>query len=197
MYIFYTKRSIGTVKQFSIHIHSSICNVCPLFRVSSDSLDCVMNNLFNGTWLSFFRRHIEMHFREWKCMNFHYDFTEVCSWGSKKENIPALVQMMAWRLPGDKSLSEPVMVNVPTHICVTRPQWVEEQKKTDTDLFFQHDTVYGNIFFIKKISNMEKPVLGIADCGHSKQISWCSIRFIPWFVCSRFLGLCISGLNDF
>ena len=39
-------------------------------------------------------------------------------------NIPALVQIMAWRLPGDKPLSEPMMVNLPTHICVTRPQWV-------------------------------------------------------------------------
>ena len=36
-------------------------------------------------------------------------------------NIPALVQIMAWRLPGDKLLSEPMMVNLPTHICVTRP----------------------------------------------------------------------------
>ena len=39
-------------------------------------------------------------------------------------NIPALVQIMAWRLPGDKPLSEPLMVTLPTHICVTRPQWV-------------------------------------------------------------------------
>ena len=39
-------------------------------------------------------------------------------------NIPALVQIMAWRHPGDKPLSEPMMVRLPTHICVTRPQWV-------------------------------------------------------------------------
>ena len=39
-------------------------------------------------------------------------------------NIPALVQTMAWRRPGDKPLSEPMMVRLPTHICVTRPQWV-------------------------------------------------------------------------
>ena len=40
-------------------------------------------------------------------------------------NIPALVQIMAWRRPGDKPLSEPVMFSLPTHICVTRPQWVK------------------------------------------------------------------------
>ena len=39
-------------------------------------------------------------------------------------NIPALVQIMTWRRPGDKPLSEPIMVRLPTHICVTRPQWV-------------------------------------------------------------------------
>ena len=39
-------------------------------------------------------------------------------------NNPALVQIMAWRRPGDKPLSEPMMVSLLTHICVTRPQWV-------------------------------------------------------------------------
>ena len=39
-------------------------------------------------------------------------------------NIPALVQIMAWRRLGDKPLSEPMMVSLLTHICVTRPQWV-------------------------------------------------------------------------
>ena len=39
-------------------------------------------------------------------------------------NTPALVQIMACRRPGDKPLSEPMMVNLLTHICVTRPQWV-------------------------------------------------------------------------
>ena len=40
-------------------------------------------------------------------------------------NIQALVQIMAWRRPGDKPLSEPITVNLLTHICVTRPQWVK------------------------------------------------------------------------
>ena len=40
------------------------------------------------------------------------------------DNIPSLVQIMAWRRSGDKPLSEPMMVSLLTHICVTRPQWV-------------------------------------------------------------------------
>ena len=37
-----------------------------------------------------------------------------------------MVQIMAWRRPGDKPLSEPMMGNSLTHICVTRPQWVNK-----------------------------------------------------------------------
>ena len=33
---------------------------------------------------------------------------------------------MAWRRPGDKPLSEPMMVSLPMHICVTRPQCVNK-----------------------------------------------------------------------
>ena len=39
-------------------------------------------------------------------------------------NIPTLIQIMAWRRPGEKSLSETMMVSFLTHICVTRAQWV-------------------------------------------------------------------------
>ena len=45
--------------------------------------------------------------------------------GGPINNNPALVQIMAWRRSGDKPLSEPMMVSLLTHICVTRPQWVK------------------------------------------------------------------------
>ena len=40
-------------------------------------------------------------------------------------NIPALVQIMAWRRPGDKPLSEPMIFSFLTHICITRLQRVK------------------------------------------------------------------------
>ena len=43
-------------------------------------------------------------------------------------NIPVLVQIMAWRRLGNKPLSEPMMFSLLTHICVTRPQWVKQQE---------------------------------------------------------------------
>ena len=42
-------------------------------------------------------------------------------------NIPALVQIMAWRRTGYKPLSEPMLIILLTHICVTRPQWVKSE----------------------------------------------------------------------
>ena len=41
--------------------------------------------------------------------------------------IPSLVQVMAWRRPGDNPLSEPMMVSLLTHICVAWPQSVKSK----------------------------------------------------------------------
>ena len=40
-------------------------------------------------------------------------------------NIPALVEIMAWCRPGDKPLSEAMLVSLLMHKCVTQPQWVK------------------------------------------------------------------------
>ena len=39
-------------------------------------------------------------------------------------NIPALVQIMAWCRAGGKPLSGPMMINILMHICISWPQWV-------------------------------------------------------------------------
>ena len=54
---------------------------------------------------------------------------------SPSNNIPALFQIMAWRLPGDKPLSETMLVSLLTHICVSRPQWVNLKMLFDMDYF--------------------------------------------------------------
>ena len=43
-------------------------------------------------------------------------------------NIPALVQIMPWRRPGDKPLSEAMVVRLLTHICVARPHCCSEYR---------------------------------------------------------------------
>ena len=51
-------------------------------------------------------------------------------------NIPALVQIMARRRPGDKPLSEPMIFNFLTHICATLPQSVLTHSRS-------HATIWG------------------------------------------------------
>ena len=80
--------------------------------------------------------------------------------------IPALVQIMAWRRPGDKPWSALMMVNLLTPICVTRPQWVnpklcwEDIKITAFSTISQHWDcagsweIQGNVVYIESIPRM-------------------------------------------
>ena len=49
-----------------------------------------------------------------------YGFRLKFHWSSIN-NIPALVQIIGWCWPGNRPSSEPMMVSLLTHICVTRP----------------------------------------------------------------------------
>ena len=68
-------------------------------------------------------------------------------------NIPALVQIMAWRWPGDKPLSEWMMVTLLTHICFTRPQWVRccQVSCESTYVKFTHLRTYWKSKTLKKM----------------------------------------------
>ena len=58
------------------------------------------------------------HFLEGKYLNFD-NFSQNFVPKGQTNNIPALVQIMAWCRPGDMPLPEPMMVNLLTHICIT------------------------------------------------------------------------------
>ena len=59
-----------------------------------------------------------------KCKNFdHFSLTFVPK--GLINNTSALIQITAWRRSGDKPLSEAMVFNLLTHICVTRSQWVK------------------------------------------------------------------------
>ena len=79
------------------------------------------------------------------------------------DNNPALFQIMAWRRPGDKPLSETMMVNLLTHICVTRPQWVKSEEdyvrlcmRTWSPSDWDRATVLGKFKQLGWVSVMEK-----------------------------------------
>ena len=57
-----------------------------------------------------------------KCMNLLKISVKIVPMGPIN-NSPALVQTMAWHQPGNKPLSELMMVSLLMPICITRPQW--------------------------------------------------------------------------
>ena len=62
---------------------------------------------------------------------------------------------MAWRRPGDKPLSEPMMVSLLTPMCVTRPQWVNTMRPLDSYLLIcSQGTSYGEsgVTFLGSVS---------------------------------------------
>ena len=61
-------------------------------------------------------------------------------------NIPSLVQIMAWRWPGNKPLSKPRMESLLTHICVTQPQWFNTLRQRQNRQHFA-DGVFKPISF--------------------------------------------------
>ena len=80
--------------------------------------------------------------------------------GGQINNIPSLVQIMAWRRPSDKPLSEPMMVRLLTHICVTRPQCVNLFMATTGDVWIiPCFRIWGYVLYVEHISSV------ITNCG--------------------------------
>ena len=64
-------------------------------------------------------------------------------------NIPALAQIMARHQWGTKPLSEPVMVSLLTHTCITWAQWVEDNHEWPweaSNTRFYNKTFNGSIY---------------------------------------------------
>ena len=117
----------------------------------------------------FRRRHFQMDFLEKKCMDFlkiSFKFVHTV----RNDNIPALVQIMAWRRPGDKPSSEPMMISLLTHVCTTRPQWVI-------------------ITFHRSVSI--RSCLNTLEWGTGLRILW--LFFLTFFICHSFVTHIINS----
>ena len=77
-------------------------------------------------------------------------------------NIPALVQIMAWCRSGDKPLSEPMMVRLLTHICVPLSQWVKGTATWKEWSFFFANRCIRYIFKITR--SLAKPSISSYSC---------------------------------
>ena len=114
-----------------VHVQVSWCHMTPLTHwgrgkmnpISQTSFKCIYLN--ENLWISL---KVSLNFAPKIRINI----------------IPAWVQIMAWRRPGDKPLSEPVMVSLLTHyyLCVTRPQWVKTQVTNFSWVYFPIYSLY-------------------------------------------------------
>ena len=98
---------------------------------------------------------------------------------------------MTWRRPGNKPLSEPMPVSLPTHICVTWPQW--DKNRPSLSLSPQLGLkVLLSLWSNLNASNLSETIsrcwLGIADSP--TLLSHCNILFKqnrgdcwPWVKC--------------
>ena len=108
-----------------------------------------------------------MHFLEWRCMIFFIKISPNFVSKGQFHNTPTLVQIMAWHRPGDKPLSEPMMVSLLTHLCVTRPQWVNANVSADLH-FASRTTCYYQLSFIKSKASVAAWVQMLTHWGRDK-----------------------------
>ena len=88
-----------------------------------------------------------------------FEFGLKCHWRLFLSDYnSALVQVMAWRCPCDKALSEPMLVCLLMHLCITRPHWVKE---------FCIDIV---------VKHWQILPIGLQFSVHLNLILWCGIR---------------------
>ena len=78
-----------------------------LARWGRDKMAAISHTIFSNAFLK-------------KCVSLKISLKFVP--GARINIIPVVGQMMACRRPGDEPLSEPMMVNLLTRICVARPQ---------------------------------------------------------------------------
>ena len=88
------------------------------------------------------------------------------------KNIPALVQIMAWRRPGDKPLSEPMIINLLTHICI-----LNELNNVNQSLSWEY-----NVFVFINCKNNENLLAKVKDIMKNMQYFSHRIRYAQFCV---------------
>ena len=118
-----------------------------------------------------------------KICEFHLSF--------RINNIPVMFQVMACRRPGEKPLSELMAVSILTHICVTRPQWVESIMAQRKEKFSRHQSMQ-----IKLLLCSHHVVLNmfITDPFYWQGWvdSWVWVNYQICFMCDEITHSCLS-----
>ena len=106
------RRAVVAVAPRGSHIHRDQDSrwIEDLTHWGRDEIDAILQTLSNSFSL------VKIY---WFRLKFHWSLSS-----GPINNIPTLVQTMAWHQPGDKPISEPMIILL-MHICLTRAQWVK------------------------------------------------------------------------
>ena len=106
-------------------------------------------------------------------------------------NILTLGQIMAWCRPGDKPLSEPIMVSLLTHICLTRSQWVNSLRPSDA--YMRQAIIWTNdgILLIRTLRTNFSEILSEIHSFSFKKMHF-KMSSAKW----RLFRLGLNGRND-
>ena len=106
------------------------------------------------------------------------------------DNIAALVQIMVWRHPGDKPLSEPMMVSLPKHICIIGPQEVKTPINVKQNLTYSFLLIksllesasksLGSFFTLDILTDMREPIVKIIWSWNLICVTGFSILVLRW-----------------
>ena len=81
----YCPSHCSTISTICIKYISKALYVIEWCRIIDPILNHPENIETETKWPTFSRRQVQSHFLEWKCINFHYYFTEFCSKGSNQQ----------------------------------------------------------------------------------------------------------------
>ena len=116
-------------------------------------------------------------------------------------NNPALFQIMAWRRPGDKPLSEPMMISSLTHICVTRPQWVKVQDTSWPSQKFSTKYLYTKLYKVCLLGSSSEYQyhnnMNVANLWHHREfVNWYPM-YLDIFIAPNYVTPCtVYGHTD-
>ena len=128
----------------------------------------------------------------------HWSTISSCSLFLRVQLTPAFVQIMSRHRPGYKPFSEPMMVRLLTHICITRPQWVKilttrafyilscfgsDNKITVTTWEFINKNYIHTCckwFSLQALHNLFDTPLPVQSNDMDKRMLWCWMICIPY-----------------
>ena len=113
-------------------------------------------------------------------------------------NIPALVQIMPWHRPGDKPLSESMMVSLLTYICVTWPQRVN-----NTIMFFpeyeRHFISHPRGRGMERLLRTDIPIYNLRlslSCGMCSQVMIVVVRYGSFTLTMTCIFISIHNMDN-